>query len=67
MFRLELLTLLSTCRSVRLSVSQDVKWVEEKQALYQRNHELVEKVKHFDFCVFDAELTDTKHMLDPSV
>uniref|UniRef100_A0A3B5B1Z2 Janus kinase and microtubule interacting protein 3 n=1 Tax=Stegastes partitus TaxID=144197 RepID=A0A3B5B1Z2_9TELE len=27
---------------------EDVKWVEEKQLLYQRNQELVEKVKHFD-------------------
>lgn len=28
-----------------LSVCQDVKWVEEKQLLYQRNQELLEKVK----------------------
>uniref|UniRef100_A0A3Q2GQW3 Janus kinase and microtubule interacting protein 3 n=1 Tax=Cyprinodon variegatus TaxID=28743 RepID=A0A3Q2GQW3_CYPVA len=27
----------------------DVKWVEEKQALYQRNQELVEKVKQMEF------------------
>lgn len=27
-----------------LSVSQDLKWVEEKQALYRRNQELVAKV-----------------------
>ncbi|XP_029978229.1 janus kinase and microtubule-interacting protein 3 [Sphaeramia orbicularis] len=26
----------------------DVKWVEEKQALYQRNQELVEKVRHME-------------------
>lgn len=32
---------LSAC----LSVCQDVKWVEEKQLLYQRNQELLEKVK----------------------
>ena len=34
---------------VFLSVSwcQDTKWVEEKQALYQRNQELVEKVRCF--------------------
>ncbi|XP_072522967.1 janus kinase and microtubule-interacting protein 3 isoform X13 [Salminus brasiliensis] len=27
---------------------QDVKWIEEKQALYQRNQELVEKLKHME-------------------
>lgn len=31
--------------SVCLSVCQDVKWVEEKQLLYQRNQELLEKVR----------------------
>lgn len=30
--------------AVALSVSQDLKWVEEKQALYRRNQELVAKV-----------------------
>ncbi|XP_049320406.1 janus kinase and microtubule-interacting protein 3 isoform X9 [Astyanax mexicanus] len=27
---------------------QDVKWIEDKQALYQRNQELVEKLKHME-------------------
>ncbi|KAK7122308.1 hypothetical protein R3I94_019432 [Phoxinus phoxinus] len=27
---------------------QDMKWIEEKQALYQRNQELVEKIKNMD-------------------
>uniref|UniRef100_A0A669DP61 Janus kinase and microtubule interacting protein 3 n=1 Tax=Oreochromis niloticus TaxID=8128 RepID=A0A669DP61_ORENI len=31
-----------------LSVSQDLKWVEEKQALYRRNQELVEKVRQME-------------------
>uniref|UniRef100_A0A3Q1IPC4 Janus kinase and microtubule-interacting protein C-terminal domain-containing protein n=1 Tax=Anabas testudineus TaxID=64144 RepID=A0A3Q1IPC4_ANATE len=34
--------------SLFCSLSQDVKWVEEKQALYQRNQELVEKVKQME-------------------
>uniref|UniRef100_A0A673AGQ0 Janus kinase and microtubule interacting protein 3 n=1 Tax=Sphaeramia orbicularis TaxID=375764 RepID=A0A673AGQ0_9TELE len=31
-----------------IKVKPDVKWVEEKQALYQRNQELVEKVRHME-------------------
>ncbi|XP_034148752.1 janus kinase and microtubule-interacting protein 3 isoform X7 [Esox lucius] len=27
---------------------QDMKWIEEKQALYQRNKELIEKIKHME-------------------
>ncbi|XP_036844543.1 janus kinase and microtubule-interacting protein 3 isoform X8 [Oncorhynchus mykiss] len=27
---------------------QDMKWIEEKQALYQRNQELIEKIKHME-------------------
>ncbi|KAJ8013579.1 hypothetical protein DPEC_G00031240 [Dallia pectoralis] len=27
---------------------QDMKWIEEKQALYQRNQELIEKIKHIE-------------------
>ncbi|NXQ56708.1 JKIP3 protein, partial [Anthoscopus minutus] len=35
---------------------QDMKWIEEKQALYRRNQELVEKIKHME-----AEEARLKH------
>ncbi|KAB5555757.1 hypothetical protein PHYPO_G00037780 [Pangasianodon hypophthalmus] len=41
---------------------QDTKWIEEKQALYQRNQELVEKVKHMETeeMRFKHEIQDAK-------
>ncbi|KAM9463234.1 janus kinase and microtubule-interacting protein 3 isoform 2-T2 [Clarias gariepinus] len=41
---------------------QDTKWIEEKQALYQRNQELVEKLKHMETeeMRFKHEVQDAK-------
>ncbi|XP_060795038.1 janus kinase and microtubule-interacting protein 3 isoform X7 [Neoarius graeffei] len=41
---------------------QDTKWIEEKQALYQRNQELVEKLKHMETeeMRFKHEIQDAK-------
>ncbi|XP_058261444.1 janus kinase and microtubule-interacting protein 3 isoform X2 [Hemibagrus wyckioides] len=41
---------------------QDTKWIEEKQALYQRNQELVEKLKNMETeeMRFKHEIQDTK-------
>ncbi|XP_053495627.1 janus kinase and microtubule-interacting protein 3 isoform X3 [Ictalurus furcatus] len=41
---------------------QDTKWIEEKQALYQRNQELVEKMKHMETeeMRFKNEIQDAK-------
>ncbi|XP_046710355.1 janus kinase and microtubule-interacting protein 3 isoform X7 [Silurus meridionalis] len=41
---------------------QDTKWIEEKQALYQRNQELVEKLKHMETeeMRFKNEIQDAK-------
>ncbi|XP_067101446.1 janus kinase and microtubule-interacting protein 3 isoform X4 [Osmerus mordax] len=47
----QLLRYQTRIQDMECSLSQqglDVKWIEEKQALYQRNQELVEKVKHME-------------------
>ncbi|XP_066520804.1 janus kinase and microtubule-interacting protein 3 isoform X12 [Hoplias malabaricus] len=41
-------TRISDLERVLSQQGQDVKWIEEKQALYQRNQELVEKLKNMD-------------------
>lgn len=45
---------LSCSLCICLSLSQDVSWVEEKQSLYQRNQQLLEKVSDFHFFLFNV-------------